>query len=163
MIPRKVPLGAVFSLDRRYRYLLWRWWEPAKPWCMVIGLNPSTADETTDDPTIRRCIRFAEREGCGGLLMTNIYALRSTDPKLLRISKSPIGPKNDDYLMEAAKHASVVIAAWGADQMAGDRGREVADLLAGAGIDIGCLGKTKSGAPKHPLYLRKDTPLEVWP
>jgi hypothetical protein len=156
--------GAIFSDDRRYRYGLWRCWDNTLPAMNVIGLNPSTADETVDDPTIRRCVGFAYREGCGTLVMTNLFALRSTDPKLLRISKSPVGPENDDYIFSAARGCELVVAAWGADPVAVNRARDVIPKLELARAPwltpVWCLGKTKSEAPKHPLYLAKTTPLE---
>lgn len=160
------PTGAILSDDRRYRYLLWRRWDDSLPAMNVIGLNPSTADETEDDPTIRRCIGFAKREGCGALLMTNVFALRSTDPKLLRTSLSPVGPLNDTYIESIAASCLMALAAWGADPVAERRARELRPVLLRARASwvfgVYCLGRTKSGAPKHPLYLAKTTPLEVY-
>lgn len=167
IVSADAPAGAVFSsADRRYRYGLWRSWDSKLPTVNVIGLNPSTADETEDDPTIRRCVGFAKREGCGTLVMTNLFALRSTDPKLLRTSFSPVGPDNDDYIFSAARGCELVIAAWGADPVAVNRAPVVVERLREARAPwltpVWCLGTTKSGAPKHPLYLAKTTPLKVY-
>jgi len=90
----EVVSGATFSTDRVYRYALWRVWDAALPSFVVIGLNPSTADETENDPTIRRCIGFAKREGCGGLVMLNLFAVRATDPRVMMAHPEPIGPDN---------------------------------------------------------------------
>lgn len=153
--------GATFSPDRRYRYRLWRQWGAGHT-LVVIGLNPSTADEDVDDPTIRRCIGFAKREGCGRLEMLNLFAFRSTQPELLYRVDDPVGSENDDTIAGVCLTASVVIAAWGAEKIAQDRAERVRKLLAEYGApDLSCLGRTMAGSPRHPLYLRGDTPIEV--
>jgi hypothetical protein len=161
--------GAIFSPDRIYRYVLWRRWDDQLPAMNVIGLNPSTADETVDDPTIRRCIGFAKREGCGSMFMTNVFAYRSTNPHVLSdpyVFPSAVGPDNDGFIEKIAAHAQVVVAAWGAEPVAEDRARELRPVLHRARaswlLGVYCLGKTKSGAPRHPLYLSKLTPLEPY-
>lgn len=147
--------GAEFSPCRVYRYALWRqWnWQGYANQVMFIGLNPSTADETEDDPTIRRCIGFAKRWGFGGLLMMNAYAFRATDPKVMKAASDPTGPGNDEALSYRATQVGCVIAAWGA-HCTPERERQVCDVV---GKRIECLGRTKHGRPKHPLYLRADT------
>ena len=145
--------GALFSKDRVYRYVLWRTWNPLRPFCMFIGLNPSTADETTNDPTVRRCIGYARDWDYGGLIMTNIFALRATDPRVMKSHPNPVGPKNDMYLRTLSSEAFVVIAAWGIHGYHLCRGEEVINLL---GNKLYCLGTTEKGHPKHPLYLRKN-------
>jgi hypothetical protein len=90
--------SAVFSTCRRYRYVLRRIWDRSTPPAMFVGLNPSTADEVKDDPTVRRCIGYAKRWGFGGLIMTNIFAFRSTDPNALVELDDPVGPRNDAWL-----------------------------------------------------------------
>ncbi len=122
---------------------------------MVIGLNPSTADADEDDPTIRRCIAFADREGCGALAMGNLFALRATDPKALLHATNPVGPENERWLRYLGEHVSVVVAAWGAAPIAKRQAAQVAQMFE----SLRCFGRTKSGAPRHPLYLRADTPL----
>jgi hypothetical protein len=147
--------GATFSDCRTYRYNLWRLWDEDGPKLNVIGLNPSTADENVDDPTIRRCIGFAMDWGYGGLVMTNLFAFRSTDPKGLTAVDDPVGPKNDEFL-EFWACAGTPLAAWGAHPMAQGRSLDVIRML--HYLEVECLGFTKGGAPRHPLYVPKTTP-----
>lgn len=154
--------GAAISHDGRYRYLLSRQWDD-RPAATFIMLNPSTADDMVDDPTIRRCMGFARAWGCGGLIVVNLYALRSTNPRALWEAEDPVGPENDFHLAMAARafeHRAPLVAAWGTHAKA-DR---IAHVLTIPGIAdrVQCLGTTKSGAPRHPLYLRSDTELERW-
>lgn len=146
--------SARFSPCRRYRYELWRRWDESKPYAMFVGLNPSTADEVDDDPTIRRCIRFARDWGFGALCMTNLFALRATDPKVMLAHSEPEGPENDQTLLRAAYAAGIVIAAWGAH--GGHRERDQWAQWAMLN-KLHHLGLTKDGKPRHPLYLRADT------
>ena len=105
--------GAIFSDCRRYRYALWRIWEPSLPPCLFVMLNPSTADEAKNDPTIERCERRASAMGYGGLYVSNIFAFRSTDPAALYIEEDPVGPENDEYIMNGVREAALVICGWG--------------------------------------------------
>ena len=141
--------NAKFSKDRIYRYALWRTWDKALPKLLFIGLNPSTADEKKDDPTMRRCIRFSKDLGYGGFIMANIFAYRSTDPKKLKLIKDPIGKKNNYWIKKLAKDSGKTIAAWGTHGGYLNRGDEVAKLI----DNLYCLRKTKKGFPSHPLYL----------
>lgn len=150
--------GANFSRDRIYRYTLWDVWAPEKGLVQFIGLNPSTADEEVDDPTVHRCKRFADRWGFGGLVMTNAYALRATDPKNMKAHQSPVGEENDDYLRRVSRKANLVVAAWGAG-IAPDREGRIKKLLAGK---LHILGLTKGGNPRHPLYLKSDLLPQEW-
>ncbi|WNZ48461.1 DUF1643 domain-containing protein [Leptolyngbya boryana CZ1] len=142
---------AIFSPCRRYRYVLWRRW--ANDWssnyAMFVGLNPSTADETQDDPTIRRCIKFAKDWGYSGLCMTNLFAYRATNPKDMIASVDPIGSDNDKYLLEYSARARIVVAAWGNHGTHHDRHLDVKKMLP----NLYCLRRTKRGMPWHPLYL----------
>ena len=140
---------AVFSPFRKHRYSLWRTWDRKLPKVLFIGLNPSTADEIQDDPTIRRCIRYARDWGYGGYIMGNIFAYRSTDPAKLRIVKDPIGKKNNYWLKKLYNEAEITIAAWGNHGNYLNRGEDVANLFK----KLYCLKKTKLGQPSHPLYL----------
>jgi hypothetical protein len=152
--------GAVFNEPRTHRYLLERHWLPG-PVVTWIMLNPSTAGAVADDPTIRRCARLARREGCGGMRVVNLYALRATDPRELRRHPDPIGSRNDQFIEEQTRD-SLVVAAWGAHGALNDRGHEVGRRLAAAGIHLHCLGVTSAGHPRHPLYVRGDAPLVPW-
>ena len=150
--------GATISECGLYRYSLWRQWGPG-PICTFIMLNPSTADAVEDDPTIRRCVGFAKREGCGGILVENLFAFRATKPADMIAADDPVGPENDTRIRVAmrmaARHDWPVIAAWGAHKFAEKRGAEIASWY----DDLKCLKKSKSGAPGHPLYIKGDAPL----
>lgn len=154
--------NAMLSPDSRYRYALWRTWDPSKPTIGFIGLNPSTADHTMDDPTIRRCIGFGRSLGFGGLLMLNCLAYRATDPRVVMNDRlmgvDVIGPENDAYLAMLVPTCAQVVACWGG-HMATLMGREkvVSAMFPGR---LYCFGKTEGGYPRHPLYLRKDAQLQ---
>ena len=150
---------AVFSASRAYRYRLSRTWGDPSRRVMWIMLNPSTADALADDPTIRRCTGFSKAWGFGGLVVVNLFALRATDPRELAAHARPAGRANDQFIGEAADGAALVVAAWGAHPAAADRAGQVTRLVTGKGIDLMCLGVTKAGHPKHPLYVRKDAAL----
>lgn len=148
--------GAIISDCGLYRYRLWRRWDDG-PTCVFVMLNPSTADSEKDDPTIRRCIGFAKREGCGRLEVVNLFAFRATSPAAMKAAADPVGPDNDFRIREATNHPSpLVIAAWGAH---GSFRRRAADVGERFGADWMCLGFTAGGQPKHPLYVRGDAPL----
>lgn len=144
---------AAFSECRRYRYMLARIWSQKKPFCLFVCLNPSTADEQTDDPTIRRCIGFAESQGASGMVMVNLFAYRSTDRSQLDKVSDPVGPENDYWIKKYSELSSLTIIAWGNDGSLNKRDQEVLPLLK----NPHCLGVTKAGHPRHPLYLRKNT------
>lgn len=148
--------SAVFSECRQYRYELWRWWDKSKSFVMFIGLNPSTADETNNDPTITRCIGFAQKWGYGGLCMTNLFAFRATKPKVMKSNPNPIGPDNDEHLIMVSDKAGIIIAGWGTHGNHRNRDKEVMAFIP----DTYCLGITKHGYPCHPLFLRRDTKLK---
>lgn len=151
--------SADFSEDRVYRYALWRRWDSENAdYAMFIGLNPSTADETNDDATIRRCIRFAQDWGYSGLCMTNLFAFRATLPKVMKKAAYPVGKDNDRWLTECAQHAKVVVAAWGRDGAFLHRNEMVKRLIP----NLHYLRLIKSGEPEHPLYLPKElTPIPL--
>lgn len=145
--------SAAFSPCRRYRYKLSRVWSPTLPAVVFVGLNPSTADEQKDDPTVRRCIGFARKWNFGGLILVNLFAYRSTDPAGLLWAGDPVGPENDEQILASARTAAQVVLAWGAKGNLLDRDQQVLSLLP----DAHCLGTTKDGHPKHPLYLAGNT------
>ena len=150
--------GAVLSPDEKYRYLLTRELGAGPP-LVFIMLNPSTADAEVDDPTIRRCIRFAARENAGHLVVVNLFALRATDPRELARDPDPFGPRNNKFILMHCRPDSRVVAAWGAHPFAAARARTVARIVDVAGASLECLGVTKDGHPRHPLYVRADAPL----
>lgn len=150
---------ATFSDDRRYRYVLRRIWDTEKNVANFIMLNPSTADERTLDPTLRRCARYAMDWGLGGMVITNLFALRATDPLDMKASLDPIGPENDRYIAECAREARIVVVGWGAHGGWINRDEEVKALLRGAHVNAYALKVTKDGHPGHPLYLRRDAHL----
>jgi hypothetical protein len=146
--------AALISPCGRYRYWLKRSWDPGAWSLPIIMLNPSTADSEVDDPTIRRCMSFAKREKYGGIFVVNLFAYRATDPTELLRAADPIGPSNDHWLREAIGHASGdVLCAWGAAS-----GEQGARVLRMCGATAKCLGKTKEGHPRHPLYVKSDQP-----
>ena len=143
---------ASFSSCGTYRYALWRAWDFKKPQVMIVGLNPSTADHSKDDPTIRRCMSFAQRWGFGKLVVTNLFAFKATHPEDLKAANDPVGPLNNKWLTRAARESDLVVAAWGNHGIFNGRASEVTALLPG----MYCLKMNKSGQPAHPLYLRSD-------
>ena len=148
--------GAELSDCRRYRYALWRIWDETKPTVMFIGLNPSTADETQDDPTLTRCINFAKAWGYGGVYTANLFAYRATDPKQLLKRKRVIGKQNDHWLQQLSERCELVIAAWGNDGKYQNRAQQVKQQIQ----PLHYLKMNKSGEPAHPLYLKADlTPM----
>ena len=108
---------ATISDNQLYRYKLSRTWDSTKPTILFIGLNPSIADETIDDPTITRCINYAKAWGYGTLLMTNLFAFRSTYPKDIYLVDDPIGDENDNYILECVAQSDLVVACWGNNGM----------------------------------------------
>ncbi|HEU4345908.1 MAG TPA: DUF1643 domain-containing protein [Candidatus Binatia bacterium] len=182
----------IFSKDRKYRYTLWRDWSeqmkdgthftedphldyyPGKreTYVQFIGLNPSTADEKNDDPTVRRCIDFAKRWGFGAMCMTNAFAYRATDPKVMLAQADPVGPDNNVHLVNVAKEAGLVVACWGNNidgvtMPIACLGPTPVCMVIGADmrinkIQLHHLGLTGLGHPKHPLYLKKTTIPTPW-
>jgi len=158
MITREFQKGdadstALYSDCERYRYALTRVWDASGPRLLFIMLNPSKATERQNDPTVERCERRARVLGYGALRVMNIFAWRETDPKQLRRAADPVGQKNDALLLEGLSWADRVIAGWGVHGDHLGRGPEVEALLRGAGGDLFCLGLSKAGHPRHPLYI----------
>lgn len=143
--------GATFSRDRVYRYSLWRGWNKRLPTLVVIGLNPSTADEFRNDHTISHCLVLAKQWEYGRLVMLNAFAYRSKKRSVLKTVEDPVGPDNDEALLRECSVAKRVIVAWGNDGGLRDRDLEVLDLL--SEFRVFCLGTTRSQMPIHPLYV----------
>lgn len=148
-------MSAILSPCGTYRYRLTRYLPSLLRWVRpvtFIMLNPSTADATADDPTIRRCLAFADRWGGTELRVVNLFALRSTDPKALYKHADPIGPENAEHLREAAVGASILVAAWGthASKVYPEWTRQVTEWLAPLGLEA--LKINGDGSPAHPLY-----------
>lgn len=151
--------GAVFSHDQRYRWVLTRTFDGTKGMVNFIMLNPSTADAELDDPTIRRCIGFARDLGFGQLIVTNLFAIRATDPRVIKVTEDPVGKEsNDGYIKATALRAKMIICAWGNHGRFGGRADEVLGMLAGIGMLEKChaLRVSAGGHPCHPLYLPSD-------
>ena len=155
IIDLTISKGAIFSDDRRYRYALWRVWSINKPPLLFIGLNPSTANEISDDATITRNMARAAQNGFGSLLMANLYAYVSTNPADLLKDGQGIGEENDDYLRQMITMAGRVVCGWGSFREAKKR----ADIVLKMIPEPYCLGKNNDGQPKHPLYVSYDTPM----
>jgi len=154
--------SALFSADRRYRNMLRIVWDESKPLIAFVGVNPSTADEFGDDPTIVRCKEFARLWGYGGILMLNLFAFMATDPLQMLTADDPVGPISDVGLELRLLDPNVVVVCWGRHGRHRDRGAEVAKQIAKyfSGTRLMCLGTNGDGSPKHPLYLAASTPLQ---
>ena len=142
-----------------YRYSLLREWGEGGR-VLFVMLNPSTADAEQDDPTIRRCMRFASDAGLGGMSVVNLFALRATDPKELIGASDPVGPMNNQILIYEAAVCDMVVVAWGGEAHGHHRIREVLRLLRPR--TLRCLGTTSRGAPRHPLYVPGVRQFEEW-
>ena len=145
--------GAVFSRCRRWRYLLWRCWDPARPIANFLMLNPSTADEYRLDPSCTRARLYAERWGYGALIVTNLFGWRATDPTDMKAARDPVGRANDRAILTAAREAAIIVCAWGNHGAHRERSSKVTNLLKDAGIQLHALRVTGTGEPAHPLYL----------
>ena len=150
--------SAIFSAESTYRWILRRSWDRNKPSCLFIGLNSSIADAIRDDPTIRRCIRFAQDWDCGSLAMVNLFAFCTTDPSVLSRVSDPVGRLNDGFIRQELRYAQITVAAWGAHKIAESREKAVIEMQTDNG-QLQCLGLTKEGKPRHPLYIKANTPL----
>lgn len=147
---------AIISNDAKYRYALWRTWDDQKPKVLFICLNPSTADAFQDDRTVRRCVDFAHRWGFGGIAIGNLFAYRATRPQELIGLKDAVGKDNDLWLTKLRDDCSEWIAAWGADSVVNKREATVVSMFS----SLKCLGVTRLGHPRHPLYISKQQALE---
>jgi hypothetical protein len=169
-------MSAVISECGTYRYALWRCWMTGDGQVLFVMLNPSTADASKDDPTIRRCVGFAQRWGYASVAVGNLYGYRATKPADLSRADNPVGEasprrfgsiyrnENDNWLRKLALQSRRVIAAWGANEgPCSTRAAEVTDILAAYAGPIDALGFTKAGKPRHPLYVKGDVELLSFP
>jgi hypothetical protein len=150
-----IDTGAEFSPCGKYRYALWRQWgDGSKGFVAFIGVNPSTADELTNDPTVAKCIGYAKQWGYDGMFMLNLFGLRSTDPSGLKKTGKPVGPANDDAIKRYVSdpRTKLIVCCWGEHGKYLGRGWFVCRNIL-QGFKVKCLGVTKAGRPKHPLYL----------
>lgn len=157
-------MGAALSPCGRWRYSLTRVWDEKKPTLCVVGLNPSTADELVDDPTLRRCVGFASTWGYGSLVLVNVYAYRATEPSVLRMldRATRIGPDNAEHIRKAIL-GRTVLAAWGGwgGMLDADWLDQVRGMLKWS-KQLLALGLTANRQPRHPLYVRADTCPVLW-
>lgn len=159
--PDGLPERYLFSNNMAYRYAFGRWWGPADPsTCDVwVLLNPATGDtELRRRPTLDRCLARSRADGQTGLIIVNLFAHRDTNPKALMAAADPVGPANDDALRAFSRAGARTVAAWGSGGSLHDRSTRVAELL----DHPLCLGTTRPGHPRHPLYVPGDTPLVPW-
>lgn len=157
------PSEAVYSDCERYRYALTRIWDPSGTRALFIMLNPSTATEVQNDPTVERCERRARVLGFGSFRVTNIFAWRDTDPRKMRAASDPIGPENDATILKGCDWADQIICGWGSHGAHLGRGAEVEAILRGRNLALTSLGQTKDGQPKHPLYIAYAQQPKPWP
>lgn len=153
---------AVISDCGKYRYLLRRTWNHDLPRVLFVMLNPSTADAEVDDATIRSCMRLCRSWNYGSFEVVNLYGWRATDPKALFAAAEPVGDRNDRIIETAIERCDLVIFAWGAHKMVNSRARAMRDLVLMHRPQVFCLGTTKAGHPKHPLYIKSGTPLQAF-
>ncbi len=153
---------AVYSDDEAYRYRLERVWDSEGPRVLFVMLNPSTATELQNDPTVERCERRARALGFGSFAVGNIFAFRATDPTVMRAQADPVGPENDAAILQMAAGADRIVAAWGTHGAHLGRGAQVEKLLRAEGYALYHLGLSLAGLPKHPLYIGYDRQPELW-
>ena len=168
MIPAFTEGGAAFNEDRTHRFRLWRAWAPEKPRLAWLMMNPSTADETSLDPTVRRCVGFAHEWGFGGIEVFNVATLRTPSPSVLVMTHN-LGidvferEARDAAIREVLPTIGRVVVAWGSCSLVCAEAPSVARVFALGGVEVVALGRTKEGHPRHPLYVRGDTLPEAWP
>ena len=156
--------GAIISDNKKYRYLLWRRWDKSKPMVTFMMLNPSTADASQDDPTIRRCVGFAKSWGYGGMYVCNLFAYRATNPKELLTADDPFGDENGWHIALAFQVSEKVVCAWGNRPILNKlmKGQQELDLIQIAEDKLYYIELSKDGTPKHPLYLKKNLEPKKW-
>lgn len=156
--------GALFSPCRTWRYNLWRRWDtmPAAGFCNFLMLNGSDVNEEENDPTVSRCIIRAKEYGFGGLIVTNIFGLVSTDPRNLKLVPDPVGPGNDHAIIAAAATCSMVVCAWGSHGKLFGRSHRVLADLRRINAPLHALAFNMDGSPVHPLYRKYSEVPSPW-
>ncbi len=152
---------ALYSPDHHYRYALTRIWS-AGPRVLFVMLNPSTATEVQNDPTVERCERRARALGFGSFAVANIFAFRATDPRMMRAEADPVGPQNDATILSLIPQADQIICGWGTHGLYLNRGASVVTLLRATGRELLHLGLTQTSQPKHPLYIAYTQQPQAW-
>jgi len=155
--PASVDADATFGGGGTYRYRLSRTWDASRPTAAFVLLNPSTADATTDDPTVTRCVKYAAGMGFGRVVVANLFALRSSDPADVDAHPDPVGPENDAHLRDVTAAADRVIVGWGNAGTKRGRARQVAGSL---DADLYAIGTTRAGHPRHPSRTPYDVTIE---
>lgn len=156
------PSVAVYSPCEAFRYLLTREWDTRTGRVLFVMLNPSTATEVQNDPTVERCERRARTLGFGAFRVCNIFGFRATDPRVMRAAPDPVGPLNDTAIAQSAEWADQTICAWGTHGEFLNRGAHVEALLRATGRELWHLGLSKAGHPKHPLYIGYNVRPSLW-
>jgi len=152
--------GAVFDRSENYRYTLWRKWDDQAPRILFVMLNPSRANEEINDQTIRTCIGFAMHQKFGSMEVVNLFAYRTSDPRILMRARNPIGKDNDAFILDGCQRSSTIVLAWGNHGRHLERSNYVvSDLIQQTKQNVVCLGITKEGFPRHPLYVKRTTNL----
>jgi hypothetical protein len=153
---------AIYSDCENYRYSLTREWDKSGRKVLFVMLNPSTATEVQNDPTVERCERRARALGYGGFRVCNIFAWRATDPRNMRAQDDPVGPENDVAILEGCDWADAIVCAWGTHGEHLRRGPQVEHIMRATGLPLSHLGLSKAGHPKHPLYIAYVVQPVIW-
>lgn len=163
-MPEGMTGDAAISPDGRYRASLWRRWRPGTKYALWVGANPSTADGYLNDPTVVREVGFSQRMGMDWYCKVNVADYRATDSKmLLRAGTAPRSPTNLDVVAATARNARCIVLAFGVLPLFIRKfALETLEVLRRDGAVLHCLGVTADGSPRHPLYVRSDTPLVEW-
>lgn len=154
--------GAIISSCEKYRYFLYRCWDPLLPQLTFMMLNPSKADAFSNDPTIRKCIGFSTKNGYGGIRVLNLFAFRTTYPKELKAAGYPVGPDSEEIYAEKIRPSDHVVFAWGANARGLQRADEMRAYFRQRDIIPWVLHELADGTPAHPLMLPYTCKLRQW-
>ncbi|WP_038015682.1 DUF1643 domain-containing protein [Synechococcus sp. PCC 7335] len=154
---------AIFDQTGQYRYCLGRRWQSGGSSVAFVMLNPSQADASRDDPTLRACMQFAQRWEYAALDVVNLFGYRTPHPTKLKQVDDPIGDQNDRYLRQAVEAAERVVLAWGNWGCLSGRDRAILSLLAPYREKLTYLQLNRSGQPRHPLYIKRSVLPQRYP